>query len=400
MAIEGRGNLNIELIYGPAGVGKTEAVVTRIVDLLARIPSSAPTCIAVLAPTHSAVRNIRNRVESKIKNTSTIQFATIYSYFRIDWMNDDVIGPIHYYPYIFIDEFGLIKKELFQSILHKLETSSRNISLIISGDIVQLSPIYECDRAITFKKLKKHYERTPSFIVEHDYNSIFSLSRIRRAKHTLLSINHRSNEDVLSIINRLFYQCDCSFIKSLTTMRIIHLITNENYTFISSKYEHQQPLYDMIMRQKSKDKDTLIIRRPSNCAFKELLIFPGARFVANESYEKKGILNGDVLEVVNVRNEPILRKVHSEDELIVLEDEDVLPSFMLSAHKAQGLSIDKVIVCLDELFDPCLLYTACTRAQTKLEFYSRKLDDEKRKEITQYLNQFYELMQYYHYVQD
>lgn len=389
-------NLNIELIYGPAGVGKTETIIERLKTYDTTANTGPNDIIAVLAPTHSAVRNVRTRVEAKIKETSRIHFATIYSYFRIDWKNDDVIGPIRYFPFIFIDEFGLIKKELFKSIIRKLEQAPISITLVISGDVVQLSPIYEAERSITFKKLKSRYERVPAFIVEHDFNSIFSISKIRSAKHTLLSTNHRSNAEVLDIINRLFYQRDISFLKPITTTRLLHLMTNEGYTFISSKYEHQRPLYTQIIKRKIKDENALIIRRAETSAFRELLIFQGAKFIANDSYEKKGILNGDVLEVVTIRNQPIMRMPN--DELVIIEDEDILPSFMLSAHKSQGLSIDKVIVCLDDLFDPCLLYTACTRAMTKLEFYSLKFDETKKNELQLYLNRFYELMSYYHYV--
>lgn len=373
-----------ELIYGPAGVGKTEAVIKQIEDLL----KTSIRMLAVLAPTHSAVLNIKTRCSRVLSEEalSHILFATIYSYFRIDWENDDVIGAIAYNPYIFIDEFGLIKKELFQSILYKITLAPIDVNLVISGDVVQLSPIYETERVISFKKLKKHYERTPAYIVEHDFNSIFSISRIRKSKHTLLTINHRSNKHVLEIIDKLFFKCVFD-IELITTPRLLHLIMNENYVYISSKYEFQIPLYSQIMKLKNG------IRMSSHGAFKELLFFDGARFIANDNYKENGVLNGDEL----VADGKKLRK--ADGTLIELGMMDVLPSFMLSAHKAQGLSIDKVIVCIDELFDPCLLYTACTRAVSQLEFYStQRFTEEKRAELIAYLQRFNELMRYYDYV--
>lgn len=378
---------SIELIYGPAGVGKTEAVINRLKELL-KIKDAN---IAVLAPTHSAVQNLKNRCLKLLSEQaiSHLFFATIYSYFRIDWLNDDVIGAITYHPYIFIDEFGLIKKELFQSILHKIALAPIKVNLVISGDIVQLSPIYEGERMISFRKLKKHYERVPAYIAEHDFNSIFSISKIRKSKHTLLTINHRSNRDVLEIINKLFFKCECD-IKPITTMRAINLIMNEDWTMISSKYEFQRPIYDTIIKLTKNG-----FKVSSTGAFKELLFFEGARFIANDNYKDRDILNGDELVVEG----KMLRK--PDGELVEANELDLLPSFLLSAHKAQGLSIDKVIVCIDELFDPCLLYTACTRAVSNLEFYStQRFDDKRRNELIEYLKRFNELMRFYGYVYD
>lgn len=387
---------SIELIYGPAGVGKTEAVINRLKELLKNkdvniAASLQHTLIAVLAPTHSAVQNLKNRCLKLLSEQaiSHLFFATIYSYFRIDWLNDDVIGAITYHPYIFIDEFGLIKKELFQSILHKIALAPIKVNLVISGDIVQLSPIYEGERMISFRKLKKHYERVPAYIAEHDFNSIFSISKIRKSKHTLLTINHRSNRGVLEIINKLFFKCECD-IKPITTMRAINLIMNEGWTMISSKYEFQRPIYDTIIKLTKNG-----FKVSSTGAFKELLFFEGARFIANDNYKDRDILNGDELVVEG----KMLRK--PDGELVEANELDLLPSFLLSAHKAQGLSIDKVIVCIDELFDPCLLYTACTRAVSNLEFYStQRFDDKRRNELIDYLKRFNELMRFYGYVYD
>lgn len=79
---------SIELIYGPAGVGKTEAVINRLKELLKNkdvniAASLQHTLIAVLAPTHSAVQNLKNRCLKLLSEQaiSHLFFATIYSYF-------------------------------------------------------------------------------------------------------------------------------------------------------------------------------------------------------------------------------------------------------------------------------------------------------------------------------
>ena len=56
----------------------------------------------------------------------------------------------------------------------------------------------------------------------------------------------------------------------------------------------------------------------------------------------------------------------------------ISPSFLLTIHKSQGRSIDNIIVCIDDLFDVSMMYTAITRAKNNLLFYSKETDDNKR----------------------
>ena len=48
----------------------------------------------------------------------------------------------------------------------------------------------------------------------------------------------------------------------------------------------------------------------------------------------------------------------------------VSPLYLLTVHKSQGRTIKNVIVCIDEIFDMCMLYTAITRAKENLKFYT------------------------------
>ena len=48
----------------------------------------------------------------------------------------------------------------------------------------------------------------------------------------------------------------------------------------------------------------------------------------------------------------------------------ILPANMITVHRSQGKGYDNVIICVDNLFDICMLYTAVTRARKEVLFYS------------------------------
>ena len=51
-----------------------------------------------------------------------------------------------------------------------------------------------------------------------------------------------------------------------------------------------------------------------------------------------------------------------------MERYPLLPPNFITVHKAQGLSLDKVLVILDDMFEITMLYTAITRAITDVKF--------------------------------
>lgn len=355
--------MHIEVIYGGAGTGKTY-------QLLHNLPSSS---FIILAPTHTAVRNLVDRAD-----ISPDHFATIYSYFRIDYENDDLIGAVRNYKYIYIDEFGLIKKELFRKILNWLDRNNRDVTLTIAGDVVQLSPIYLEERFISFNKLKKHYQHTYAHIIEHDYNSIFSLSKVRNAKKTILTKNFRSNADVLGLIWNIFYDVSIDRIKYISITKVVTLL-EAGATFISSRYSHHEAIYDLLKKQISMKQPTQLIHN--------LLFYEGAKFLVAENTKNSN--NGDILTFSYATNDV----VYFKEGHCWSNDYKLLPIQLLTAHKSQGLGIDTVIVCVDDLFDSCMFYTMCTRAINNLYFFRYKEVD-----LLPYLQQFHQLLEYYGYI--
>ena len=76
-------------------------------------------------------------------------------------------------------------------------------------------------------------------------------------------------------------------------------------------------------------------------------------------------------------------------KIILYKDEMFLiPINFLTAHKSQGMTIKKVLIYYNNLFDVSMLYTMCTRASENIVFYGSD-------NLTDYINKFNELIQYY-----
>ena len=48
----------------------------------------------------------------------------------------------------------------------------------------------------------------------------------------------------------------------------------------------------------------------------------------------------------------------------------VMPSYLYTFHKSQGLEFDNVAICIDDLFDFSMLYTGITRARKNVIFFT------------------------------
>ena len=129
------------MVSAGAGTGKT----TRLVNDASKLNKDS---YIILSPTHSSLKNLQTRLNDEQKSHS----RTLYSYFQIDYEHDHVVGPISFVKHIFIDEFGLIKKELFKQIINKTSIQFNNfimknrlvdldVFIHLYGDPVQLSPI-------------------------------------------------------------------------------------------------------------------------------------------------------------------------------------------------------------------------------------------------------------------
>ena len=93
-----------------------------------------------------------------------------------------------------------------------------------------------------------------------------------------------------------------------------------------------------------------------NCKIGEIFIKNGDILVANENIEDMELVNGEEYIIENV-----------DDELLMFNIKKFLPYNYLTIHKSQGKTLDKIVVCIDDLFEISMFYTALTRAKTDIK---------------------------------
>lgn len=498
----------IHVIYGGAGTGKTQ----RLAEYIMRVQKNELTYVA-LAPTHSAKRNLFRRCLSMDETTSINNFMTIYAYFMIDWKDEIVSGPMYDVEYIFIDEFSLIKKELFKKMMIALKISQFSSHIFICGDVLQLNPIYQSKRFISFPKLYKYEEMNSAivssrinssanegtgldinveaksdemkpkmsssnslttnlqtisngenllmkpWVIEHDYNSLFSTKYIRSARHEMMKENKRSDETIVNLIKTIFLSSQpfsfptISFMKAVEMLRDdlkfqrakflmninkeltsdmpSHEISAENnfnagtstesfnsnhkeWVVLASKYEHlikfNESLYKSIVLEPLINSDGINLGsiKPFNYstdsignhditpAMKTLYFIPGHKYIVAESTSR--FKNGE--ELICIRTFPSVY-LKGETAFEFYGQVSLLPMNLLTAHKAQGMGFKHIIIVLDDLFDISMLYTMISRAIHECKFVWISSGNEQKKQtqnLYESIGKFKDLVKFYGYI--
>lgn len=386
--------VSITIIFGRAGTGKSTALASMIVKCI----ESNKTYV-VLTSTHSSLNNIYTIVNSK-HPVDRSNFRTIYSFFRIDYENDIVAGcdRNHVPSHIFIDEFSLINKHVFKRIVRDLYCKFVSTKLILTGDAMQLNAIYKDKQYMSISKLMKISAMSktkyiyPS-VIEHIHLSIFGLKLVStRADKRCLTVNHRNSGKVSSILNAI-YSNDISFaFPFIDDINEAVALINRGYVFISSMYKHIQHIYDTLGKSwKDSGMTVKTIEQGISYRFglKTLYLYEGLELMLTTTSTQKDseglprYFNGEYVKWNGTfaPNNDLVCINESGAYIYVSKEIDtslpirptyypVIPKCLITIHKSQGQTIDNVIVCIDDLFDMCMLYTAITRARTDVKFYT------------------------------
>lgn len=392
--------IKTKFILGEAGTAKT----TTIIDMIDEMNDYV--CLAL---THSAVKNMINKFISKyslkdvpknipndssndvnLKSYSDSHFKTIHSFFRLKF--DDNGNEVYQLnqildipSYIFIDEVSLISLDIiniiYQTILKNIPPD-RVITLIMVGDLLQLNPISKHISLINYHNLFDVPNINIGFqesmlIASHLSNNVFSTDYYKQSSKMILTKNYRSNSRVLNILNDVL--TDFRKIRKHIIDNIeINKYVNKGYIVLASKYDHLKLIY----------QNTDIVSR-SHCIKTDIgkLKFNDGDELLLTKNLNKDFVNGDKIRVYlkddtltftdtdpNETDEPnIYMSLYNENERYPL-----LPTNFITVHKAQGLSLDKVLIVLDDMFEITMLYTAITRAVSDVKFVIlNKLDGKK-----------------------
>ena len=400
----------IELITGKAGCGKSYTLSKYI-----NIANTKTNNWIVLAYTHSAVKNIKQYVRDNYSNIDTTNhFKTIHKYFHISFTNDENIinnNTYEYIDYLFIDEFSLVSIKLFSTIWPIIQKYIGK--LILCGDYRQLKPIDNIDK-ISYDNLKNYLSLFPIHVddieaIKHFDNLVLSLDVVKQnvKKCVNLITQHRANSQVNKFIERLCFnnsmcqETDKQLVRELVDKHIIclqtlvNLVKNNGYTFISSTYKQLEQVNTLIEKHSSvitREQNVVKIvnqinttrgddnktHDTKNKAMKQIYVKLGDNIRITETYNE--LQNGDIYKLIEVCDNYLIVQNNETEEYkqvfpIINKDMmyyPILPDYLLTFHKSQGLSIDNVIISLDNLFDFTMLYTGISRARENILFYTDK----------------------------
>ena len=369
--------INTKFILGEAGTAKTSTIIDTLDELNDYV------CLAL---THSAVKNMCNKFITKYTSrtpeinieTSDIEisyledhFKTIHSFFRLKFdengneiyqLNQNINVP----DYIFIDEISLVPLTIiniiYQTILKNI-SSERTVNLILVGDLLQLNPISKINNLIDYHKLFSVPNINMGFqesmlIASHLSNNIFSTDYYQNSSKIVLTKNYRSNTKVLNILNEVI--TEFKRVKKYIIRDPIKMV-NDGYIVLSSRYDYLKEIYQEV------DKSCYEFNVKSDIGM--LYFNDGDELLLTKNLDKH-FVNGDRVKIYFKNNTIELYNggnvyyfIHNS-----MERYPLLPPNFITVHKAQGLSLDKVLVILDDMFEITMLYTAITRAINDVKF--------------------------------
>lgn len=339
---------NIKFVLGKAGTGKTTTILNSLVNF------NSVLCIAY---THSAVENLRSKSENKFK------YMTIHKYLKLP-INKIIYRKLKEYErfdYIVIDEVSLIPLNIID-ILFNLTNYFKETKFIFIGDLLQLPCINKDKKLLNIgpKALKKY----PGFkdvicpldnclkLVLYLNDTIYFNEYFMNSDKMILTYNYRNNEHVQDVINELinvFYNEELKKNINKYIININELYNYKDYVKLASRYKYLKTLYSVSNIIKDGEKCV-------NCKIGEIFIKNGDILVANENIEDMDLVNGE---------EYVIKDVN--DELLMFHIKKFLPYNYLTIHKSQGKTLDKIVVCIDDLFEISMFYTALTRAKTDIK---------------------------------
>ena len=351
----------IKFIYGMSGCAKT----TTAIKSLKNVASFA--CIAF---THSAVNNLKNIYNELFNNIPPDSFLTIHKFLRIPIKDNGEYTIIRHKhikyirKIILIDEFSLIPLDIIDYLFEI--ASNSDSTFIFIGDFVQLMPISKIKQPINtslinsdFKNINMTFNEAMK-IAEHLSNSVYTSKYFKNADKMVLLHNYRNGDKVNMILNdALNGNFDNYIIQNFDIKKYV----NEGYIILSSMYKYLELAYNFAISEV--DNKDLNIKKTK---IGRIIINKNDKLVLMDNISEN-FVNGDEVYVKDIKkhNEIEVCKIN-DNESIIIDAYKVLPYNFITCHKAQGRSIPKVLLILDDLFEITMLYTAITRAKEDIKF--------------------------------
>lgn len=342
--------MRIKFIIGKAGTAKTTTLV--------RIQQTSKLKSVALAFTHSACQNM---VEKGMLNVHTL-----HSYFRI-LPNSNFININKELPnIILIDEFSMIPLKLIISILKNIEIYDlkkyKDTTVVLCGDFLQLPPIADNDdiniQNLTFKEDINLNINDSIKIINTIAKTIYNSEYYQKADKLILNKNYRCEDNVILTLNEIM---NSKQIKTISVDEFKNL-NHDSFVFLASTYENLKKMRDLTKFKTDIGFETRIGLVNEN---KSLLTTN-----INDKWH-----NGDFVEVVEIAKDYVEIQKHNHKIKLTKNTHniyDLLPLNFITVHYAQGRGFNNVVLCIDDLFEIGMLYTAITRAKKQILFITFK----------------------------
>lgn len=372
-------HMNIKFIIGKAGCSKT----TTLINIQKNIPKNK-TSVAI-AFTHSACKNMIMNGMQHVK--------TIHSFFGI--MPNTTVVKIKYLPnFLLIDEFSLIPVDLLVSIFEHINMTKKEITIVLAGDLLQLPPVTTTN-LIDITKIDLTGEcslKDAQQIFNTLGRTIYSTDYYKNASKLILKKNFRCGSNVMNILENVL----STSVIQLTELSKIEF--DKETIFIASTYKNLKKMYQVVLTD-----------RPADCAPAQIIktrigfinIHDHENFILTENLNED-FHNGDLIKIISHEPENILGDVlkisHSDPteaaaqltQTYLKKNEfgrfEILPSNFLTVHYSQGRGFKKIVLCVDDMFEIGMLYTAITRAREEIYFIS--FIDENEKNVSDIVRRF------------
>ena len=412
-----------------SGCAKTTTAMSSIVNL----PLSKWICIAF---THSAVNNLKSIFMklSKLEIIPQNNFMTIHKFLQIPVNQDNytVIKRRHLKylaDLVIVDEFSLVPLDIIEY-LFELSVSA-DVNFVFVGDFVQLMPISITREPISLNLLSSDFSNINlTFneairIADHLSNSVYTSKYFEKAEKMILLHNYRNGSRVNQVLNDAL---DYKFNKAMgaaddyiISLSEIPKYIREGYIILSSMYSLLERAYMYTNPYVSERNGIQFQNELRNTRIGKIKMSEGDRLVLIENLDGeyvngdevfvKSLLDDNDVEIFKkssdqikddkmqndkiegsenihdkIENIPdktektlfqIPDKLETSDEIKtkntrIVNATKLLPYNFITCHKAQGRTIPKVLLILDDLFEITMLYTAITRARDDVKFIKFK----------------------------
>ena len=367
--------VTIKQVIGRAGTGKT-TYAKRVAEYHVK-RNKKVYCLSI---THSAVENMRRK-----GFPSECKFSTIHSFFRVNF-EGIVMGCYNDFDVLIIDEFSLVSAEILTNCIKSIYSASKGLAITdcqvyLIGDPLQLGG-FSTNDSIDFATLNEAFKTIPiqtipiihlTPIIRHwarlciNHNYVKDLTE----KTLTLTTNRRSNDALIQLVENVVMNGDNTDItKNLyTSDEIVKMIKNDGYTVIASRYDILKRINERVYTN-----DTA-------------LTYHDWRYRSGESVyitvSTQSLFNGEIVTLIDAKDTSVTIEGKNGKDIITdiyitkTMDEKlsstvpiVLPTYLYTFHKSQGLEFDNVAVCIDDLFEFPMLYTGITRARKNVKFFT------------------------------